>query len=632
MLFDDHALRVFSSLHRLLDTCQIPPRQIPIYERVLTRVADVAARSEVFLPVDLPLAVAATLDVDDESSLRAAAVATLLWAGADLMDDAADGDLVIEDWGVQPHQLALVYTNLLTTLPHLVAGGRGGADFNRRLAEALWLMSHGQFTDLESASAVHTTRDYLDVVAHKTGVEAGFFAAAPLLLAGAPRGDCEAWEAFGFHIGCMLQLFSDIHGTFTEHAGNDLLDGKRTLPVVYTLENLTPAERAAFVAELDCAASGAQHLLPALFERMHHCGAARYALGEVERFRFRAAAALPVVPGRVARDHPLRRLLRSCSVLHELTTTPPRLRPPQALTAEPARVPESDPERASMPGSRTIDASHADRVANYYDTHTEPFYLNLWDADDIHFGLFDDSFTALRPALKAMTRAIVEPAGIRPGEFVLDAGCGVGGAAIDIARGYGVRVLGLTVSRRQVEIARLRAAAAGVADQAEFAVADCAKRLPLDDACVDVVLTIEAACHFADKAQFLRECHRVLRPGGRLVGSDWMRTTHATDAAAQAALMAVEDAWHLAGLYSPAEWQALLIQSGFDRPCVEDFGARVRRNAQLLVHARLDLLLEIAAAGTTQASDKLWLEQYATLCQAWAAGWFTVARVQASRR
>lgn len=278
-------------------------------------------------------------------------------------------------------------------------------------------------------------------------------------------------------------------------------------------------------------------------------------------------------------------------------------------------------------------AAQAARVAAYYDAHTEPFYLRLWDNEDIHFGLFDQAAVELRPALKAMTNAIVAPAAIRPGEFVLDAGCGVGGAALDVARDYGARVLGLTVSQRQVDLARQRAAAVGLAGQAEFARADCSQALPVDDACVDVVLTIEAACHFADKAYFLRECQRVLRPGGRLVGSDWMRVPARipTGAPHERTLAAVEQSWRLAGLATLDEWCSLLEDTGFTAIVAENFGERVLPNARILSRARLDRMLEMASRRGGSDAGELWLAQYEALCEAWTNALFTVGRFAAHK-
>ncbi|MEO1368734.1 MAG: methyltransferase domain-containing protein, partial [Acidobacteriota bacterium] len=97
---------------------------------------------------------------------------------------------------------------------------------------------------------------------------------------------------------------------------------------------------------------------------------------------------------------------------------------------------------------------------------------------------------------------------------VLDVGCGLGAGTALIAGAFpGADVLGVNLSRRQVEHARRRY------PEAEFRAMD-ATRLDLPDAAFDVVFSVEAAFHFDTRRTFLREAHRVLRPGGCVVLSD----------------------------------------------------------------------------------------------------------------
>lgn len=276
--------------------------------------------------------------------------------------------------------------------------------------------------------------------------------------------------------------------------------------------------------------------------------------------------------------------------------------------------------------------SHADIVAEYYDANTEPFYLRRWDREDIHFGLFDGYERTLSGALKAMTHAIVAPARISAADTVLDAGCGVGGAALDLNRDIGCHVVGVTISSRQVDLARERAAAAGIT-RLEFLQADCARHLPLPDASVDVVMTIEAACHFDDKKRFLEECRRVLRPDGQIVGSDWIRVPALRLASIQSeAVLRVERAWRLANLYSMAEWLDVLHDIGFEIIATQDFGELVKPNAELLLRAQRELLLEAAAHRGARQRTQLWLEQYESLWQAWNDNLFSIGRFHARAR
>jgi tocopherol O-methyltransferase len=94
-----------------------------------------------------------------------------------------------------------------------------------------------------------------------------------------------------------------------------------------------------------------------------------------------------------------------------------------------------------------------------------------------------------------------------------------------------------------------------------FRVADCSLELPARDGSVDVVYSIEAACQFTDKEQFVRECARVLKPAGRLALSDWMAADGISAADYAALLAPVCRAWHLAALDTKTKWRERFRQS-----------------------------------------------------------------------
>lgn len=112
--------------------------------------------------------------------------------------------------------------------------------------------------------------------------------------------------------------------------------------------------------------------------------------------------------------------------------------------------------------------------------------------------------------------------GVRPGEQVLEVGCGIGTACIEMAALVGPQgsVRGIDLSEAMVAEARHRAVKAG--SSARFDVGS-ATRLPLDDASVDAYRAERVYQHLADAPAALAEALRVLRPGGRvlLVDQDW---------------------------------------------------------------------------------------------------------------
>jgi len=114
-------------------------------------------------------------------------------------------------------------------------------------------------------------------------------------------------------------------------------------------------------------------------------------------------------------------------------------------------------------------------AAHHYDIGNELYRLFL-DADmQYSCGYFPTGRETLDQAQLAKKRHIAAKLVLRPGQRVLDIGCGWGGMAIYLAQVADVEVLGVTLAERQLKVARERAAAAGLSDRVRFELIDYRK-------------------------------------------------------------------------------------------------------------------------------------------------------------
>ena len=119
--------------------------------------------------------------------------------------------------------------------------------------------------------------------------------------------------------------------------------------------------------------------------------------------------------------------------------------------------------------------------------------------------------------------AILKRAGLRGGEVVLDAGCGVGGPSLYAASKFpDIEIHGITICAYQAEVAQRLIAERAVTDQVHIQVGDY-HDLPFSDCTFDRVLFLESASYSYQLEQLFLEVARVLKPGGSLYVKDVFR-------------------------------------------------------------------------------------------------------------
>ncbi|MHC4093754.1 MAG: class I SAM-dependent methyltransferase [Planctomycetota bacterium] len=103
---------------------------------------------------------------------------------------------------------------------------------------------------------------------------------------------------------------------------------------------------------------------------------------------------------------------------------------------------------------------------------------------------------------------------------LLDIACGSGGPTLRVAETTGCWVNGIDIHADGVATATAQAVERGLADRSAFHQADGSTTLPFETGSFDALMCIDAINHLPDRRAVLKEWHRVLKPGGRLVFTD----------------------------------------------------------------------------------------------------------------
>lgn len=124
-------------------------------------------------------------------------------------------------------------------------------------------------------------------------------------------------------------------------------------------------------------------------------------------------------------------------------------------------------------------------------------------------------------AADALTDFAVARLRVGAGDRVLDVGSGLGGPAARLARTTGARVVGVDHSEVLLAESRRWVEREGLADRISFERADVQRGLPFEPASFDAALVIETFVHLADRQAALHRISEAVRPGGRVVVTDF---------------------------------------------------------------------------------------------------------------
>lgn len=215
-------------------------------------------------------------------------------------------------------------------------------------------------------------------------------------------------------------------------------------------------------------------------------------------------------------------------------------------------------------------------LGTYYDR------LERWTASARYFGYGGGHDTLTVHRALADPRAGGRPTATRlhdvllgalptpPVGHVLDAGCGLGGTMLDLARRCPARFTGVTLSERQAELGRAAAATAGLGERIRIEIGsyDSPPEGPFD-----LAIAIESLAHAAQPATTIRAIAARLAPGGRFAIVDDMPEPQARGTQDLALFQA---GWKLPVLASAAEIKAELARSDLAIVAERDLTDEVR--------------------------------------------------------
>jgi len=153
---------------------------------------------------------------------------------------------------------------------------------------------------------------------------------------------------------------------------------------------------------------------------------------------------------------------------------------------------------------------------------------------------------------------------------ILDAGCGVGGTSIYLAKKYPhIKFVGITLVPRQVHLANKFAREKDVSSNTEFIVGDyCETGLPSNS--FDGVFALESSCYSIDKKRLVQEIARVLKSNGKFVVLDGFIPDEISNYFVQIAYEYYCDTWAVSNYIVLKEFLSNLKDAGFDNIEVQD--------------------------------------------------------------
>ena len=232
-------------------------------------------------------------------------------------------------------------------------------------------------------------------------------------------------------------------------------------------------------------------------------------------------------------------------------------------------------------------------IENYYD-QTEVHYRMHWKLDEgmgLHYGIWEEHTKNLAEAVLNSNYLLMNMGGIKATDLVLDAGCGIGGSSVYLAKNMGCHIQGITLSKKQCETATKLANDKGVGDKVTFSQQDYTQTNFADNT-FDFAWCIESMETATDKSLFFKEMRRILKPGGKILVADIFKP-EPYDLKDEKDMQTMLNGWAMSDILSISELHETAKKASFEVTKIRDVSKEVLKSVKRMYFASI-----LGAVGT----------------------------------
>jgi octaprenyl-diphosphate synthase len=247
---------------------------------------------------------------EGEHHIPLAAIVEFIHTATLLHDDVVDNsdlrrgkDTANARWGNAPSVLVgdFLYSRAFQVMVEI-----GSIDIMHVISNATNVIAEGEVLQLLNCKNPDTTEDaYMEVILGKTATLFEAATESGAILAQAPAAEREALRLYGRHLGIAFQLVDDLMDYLSsaeemgKNVGDDLAEGKPTLPLIQAMKTGTEEERQLL---RQCIRNGGLDDLQPVLDIVHRSGAIDYTRAAAQRAASNAGEALAALPASTFKD------------------------------------------------------------------------------------------------------------------------------------------------------------------------------------------------------------------------------------------------------------------------------------------------------------------------------------------